>query len=168
MATLTATKPIMHATHIDLSEKIRIPLVEQLNKTLASVLDLKTHVKQAHWNVKGKDFFQLHELFDKLAGEVEEYVDLVAERVTTLGGTALGTARLAVQNSVLQEYPHDIFTGMEHIKALVTGYATIGKHLREGIEKAQTLGDADTADLYTQLSRGIDMRLWFLEAHIQS
>jgi starvation-inducible DNA-binding protein len=166
MATLT--KPTLHPTRIDLPENVRIKIIDQLNLTLASVLDLKTQVKQAHWNVKGKDFYQLHELFDTLAEEVELHVDKVAERITTLGGTALGTARLASKSSVLSEYPHDIFTGMEHIQALSDRYAAFGRHVREAIETSQDQGDADTADLYTEISRNIDMRLWFLEAHLQA
>lgn len=166
MATLTKSR--LHATRIDLPESERVKTVDLLNKTLASVLDLKTHVKQAHWNVKGKDFYQLHELFDQMATEVEEQVDLVAERITTLGGTALGTARVAASTSVLPEYPHDIFQGGEHIKALAERYASFGHHVRDAIETTQNWGDASTADLYTQISRGIDMRLWFLEAHLQA
>jgi starvation-inducible DNA-binding protein len=169
MAPQTITKaPPLHKTRIDLSEKVREQLIERLNQTLASVLDLKTHTKQAHWNVKGKDFYQLHELFDTLATEAEAYVDLVAERITTLGGTALGTARLSAAASVLTEYPHDIFQGADHIKALADRYAALAKHVRESSEFADEQGDASTADLYTEVSRGLDMRLWFLEAHIQS
>ncbi|WP_373533506.1 DNA starvation/stationary phase protection protein Dps [Vampirovibrio sp.] len=170
MATMpkASTKQTLHSTRIDLSEPTRLKVVELLNQSLAATLDLKTHVKQAHWNVKGKDFYQLHELFDQIAGEVEEFVDLIAERVTTLGGTAMGTARLAAQNSILPEYPHDIFTGLEHIKALVERFAAFGAHIRTAIDTCDELGDATTADLYTQISRNIDMRLWFLEAHIQA
>jgi starvation-inducible DNA-binding protein len=170
MATLakSTTKPALHPTRIDISEPTRIKLIDLLNKSLAATLDLKTHVKQAHWNVKGKDFFQLHNLFDEIAAEVEEFVDTVAERVTTLGGTALGTARLAAENSILPEYPHNIYTGLDHIEALAERFGAYANHVRAAIETSDELGDADTADLYTQISRQIDMRLWFLEAHIQA
>jgi starvation-inducible DNA-binding protein len=173
MSTQTATKAALkalkalHPSRIDLSEPIREEMVERLNRTLSGVLDLKTHVKQAHWNVKGKDFYQLHELFDLLAAELETSIDLVAERVTALGGTALGTVRQAAQSSLLMEYPSDIFDGLDHIRALAERYTAIGKHVRESIQVADEAGDADTADLYTQISRGIDQRLWFLEAHLQ-
>jgi starvation-inducible DNA-binding protein len=169
MATSTLQKaPPLHKTRIDLAEDVREKVVSRLNQSLASVLDLKTHTKQAHWNVKGKDFYQLHELFDTLATEAEAYVDLVAERITTLGGTALGTARLSAGASVLPEYPHDIFQGSDHIRALSDRYAALAKHVRESSTYADELGDASTADLYTEISRGLDMRLWFLEAHVQS
>ena len=153
-------------TRIDLSVDVRTSVADLLNETLAATLDLKTQIKQAHWNVKGMDFYQLHELFDEMATEVEEFIDLVAERVTALAGTAMGTARLAAQRSILPEYPYDIVDGSEHVAALAQRFAMYAKHLREAIDKTNDLGDADTADLYTEVSRTIDMRLWFLEAHL--
>ena len=153
-------------TRIDLSVDVRTSVADLLNETLAATLDLKTQIKQAHWNVKGMDFYQLHELFDELATEVEEFIDLVAERVTALAGTAMGTARLAAQRSILPEYPYDIVDGSEHVAALAERFAMYAQHLREAIDKTNDLGDADTADLYTEVSRTIDKRLWFLEAHL--
>lgn len=155
-----------YPTRIDLPMEVRSQVVQILNTSLAATLDLKTQTKQAHWNVKGMDFYQLHELFDELAGELEAYVDLVAERVTALGGTAMGTARLAAAASILPEYDLDAVEGAEHIAALAERYAIYAKHVREAIDQTDELGDADTADLYTEISRTIDMRLWFLEAHL--
>jgi starvation-inducible DNA-binding protein len=155
-----------YPTRIDLPADTRAQLNVILNQTLASSLDLKTQVKQAHWNVKGSDFYQLHELFDEMASELEEYVDMVAERVTALGGLALGTARIAAAKSELPEYPLDIVSGKDHIMALADRYATYGKSVRAAIDQTGQLGDADTADLYTEISRAIDKRLWFLEAHL--
>lgn len=155
-----------YPTRIDLGADVRSQGVALLNQTLAATLDLKTQTKQAHWNVKGMDFFQLHGMFDEMAGELEEYVDMVAERVTALGGIALGTARLAIANSILPEYDLDAVDGVEHVTALAERYAAYAKHLREAIDQTDSLGDADTADLYTEISRTIDKRLWFLEAHL--
>lgn len=162
----TPVKQKMYATRIDIAEDIRAKINSILNQTLAATLDLKTQTKQAHWNVKGTDFYQLHELFDEMAGELEEYVDMVAERVTALGGVALGTARMAAAESILPEYPLEAVTGVEHITALADRYAAYGKHVREAIDTTDDLGDADTADMYTEISRTIDKRLWFLEAHL--
>ncbi|VEP13941.1 DNA protection during starvation protein [Hyella patelloides LEGE 07179] len=162
----TISKQKMYATRIDIAQNVREKVIDLLNQSLAATLDLKTQTKQAHWNVKGTDFYQLHQLFDEMAGELEEYVDMVAERVTALGGTALGTARLAAAESILPEYDLDAVGGMEHVTALADRYAAYGKHLREAIDSTDELGDADTADLYTEISRTIDKRLWFLEAHL--
>lgn len=153
-------------TRIDLPVDIRAQVVAILNQTLAASLDLKTQTKQAHWNVKGTDFYQLHELFDEIAGELEEFIDMFAERITTLAGTAMGTARLAAANSILPEYPYDIVDGVDHITALADRFAPYAAHLRAAIDQTDELGDLDTADLYTEISRTIDKRLWFLEAHL--
>lgn len=158
----------LYSTRIDMPAETRLQVIAVLNQTLASTLDLKTQVKQAHWNVKGMDFYQLHELFDEMATELEEYIDLVAERVTALGGLAMGTARIAATQSELPEYPLDILDGKDHVTALADRYATYAKSLRADIDKTGGLGDADTADLYTEVSRSIDKRLWFLEAHLQT
>lgn len=161
-------KQKLYPTRIDLSTEIRQQVAATLNASLATTLDLKTQVKQAHWNVKGMNFYSLHELFDAIAGELEGYVDMVAERVTALGGLALGTARIAAAESILPEYLLEITDGRDHVVALADRLAIYAKHVREAIDQVDELGDADTADLYTEISRNIDMRLWFLEAHLQS
>jgi starvation-inducible DNA-binding protein len=155
-----------YPTRLDLTAHVRSQVAGLLNQTLAATLDLKTQTKQAHWNVKGMDFYQLHEMFDEMAGELEEYIDMVAERVTALGGTAMGTARLAAANSILPEYDLEAIEGAEHVRALADRFAPYAKHVREAIDQTDHLGDADTADLYTEISRKIDQRLWFLEAHL--
>ena len=162
----TVSKQKLYGTRIDLAEDVRVKVIAILNQTLAATLDLKTQTKQAHWNVKGMDFSQLHELFDEMATELEEYVDMVAERVTALGGTALGTARIAAAESILPEYDLDAVSGAEHVTVLADRYGAYAKHVREAIDQTDDLGDADTADLYTEISRTIDKRLWFLEAHL--
>ena len=138
-----------------------------LNQQLADTFDLYSQAKQAHWNVKGPEFFQLLELFDRLAGEAEDNVDLIAERVTALGGTAMGTARMAAAFSRLEEYPADVSRGLSSVEALAARYAALAASIREAIDLSARAGDADTADLFTEISRGLDKSLWFLEAHLQ-
>ncbi len=158
----------MHKTKIDIPEENRAQLVEILNARLADASDLKSQAKQAHWNVKGMNFFQLHELFDAVATAVEAHVDLIAERITTLGGTAHGTVRSAAQRSSLSEYPHEITDGPSHVDALSTALADFGRLVRRDIDETGNLGDQDTADLLTEISREIDKNLWFVEAHLQA
>ncbi|MGL5034642.1 MAG: DNA starvation/stationary phase protection protein Dps [Microcystaceae cyanobacterium] len=162
----TKTSGKIYPTRIDLSLEIRTEVINSLGLTLATTLDLHTQIKQAHWTVKGLDFFQLHQLFDELATEIEDYVDLVAERITALGGTPLGTARIAASVSLLPEYPFDSVQGIDHVTALADRFALYGSHVRKAIATTGDLGDADTSDLYTEISRTIDKRLWFLEAHL--
>ncbi|MGB7068801.1 MAG: DNA starvation/stationary phase protection protein Dps [Pyrinomonadaceae bacterium] len=158
----------MHNTKIDLANGKREKLIAILNQSLADASDLKSQAKQAHWNVKGMNFIALHELFDRVATELDTYVDDIAERITTLGGTAMGTVRLAAQNSSLSEYPHEITDGTAHVDALSSALADFGKKARKNIDETDKLGDMDTADLYTGVSRGTDKLLWFVEAHIQA
>lgn len=158
----------MHRTKNDLAAENREKLVEILNARLADATDLKSQAKQAHWNVKGIHFFQLHELFDQVATAAEGYTDLIAERATALGGTALGTIRVASQRSSLGEYPLEITDGESHVDALSSALADFGKLVRRDIDNATELDDADTADLFTEISRGVDKLLWFVEAHIQA
>lgn len=158
----------MHNTKIDIDKETREKMIEILNARLADTMDLKSQAKQAHWNVKGMNFFQLHELFDQVATQVEEYTDTIAERVTILGGTAEGTVRVAASNSSLSQYPMEITEGRDHVDALSSALADYGKKVRANIDDADKAGDKDTADLFTSVSREIDKLLWFVEAHIQS
>jgi len=157
-----------HKTSIDLDSETREQVIVLLNQHLADTFDLYSQTKQAHWNVKGSQFFQLHELFDKLAGGLLEHVDTIAERITTLGGTALGTARMSSTASRLSEYPVDTFDGHQSIEALIERYAALAATTRTAIDTSDNLGDIDTSDLFTGVSRELDKSLWFLEAHLQA
>ena len=163
----TAVRERTFHTSIDIVEKKRLELIDLLNARLADTLDLKTQAKQAHWNVKGHEFFQLHELFDSVAAHLEAHSDLIAERATALGGTALGTARIAAAASSIPEYDLDAVKGEEHVRALVQRLAKLAAGARKGIDRASELGDQGTADLFTEVVRDADKDLWFLEAHLQ-
>jgi starvation-inducible DNA-binding protein len=158
----------MFSTKNDLAEATRIKMVELLNARLADSIDLQTQAKQAHWNVKGPHFIGLHELFDKVNEAVEDYVDDIAERAVQLGGVAEGTARMVVKRSSLAEYPAHAADGRSHVEALSTALAAFGKAARRAIDQANEVADLDTADLFTEISRGIDKWLWFVEAHLQA
>jgi starvation-inducible DNA-binding protein len=158
----------LHNTKIDIKKGTREKVIEILNQRLADASDLKSQAKQAHWNVKGMNFIALHELFDQVATELDPHVDDIAERITTLGGVALGTVRVAAQNSSLSEYPLEISDGASHVDALSNALADFGKKVRADIDATDELGDKDTADLFTGISRSIDKLLWFVEAHLQA
>jgi starvation-inducible DNA-binding protein len=158
----------MFKTKNDLSEVTRKQAIELLNARLADCKDLQTQTKQAHWNVKGPNFIALHELFDKINEEVDEYVDEIAERAVQLGGVAEGTARMVAKRSSLPEYPANTVDGRAHVEALSSALAAFGKAARKAIVQSNEFGDLDTADLFTEVSRGIDKWLWFAEAHLQA
>jgi len=154
-------------TRLDLPAQTREKAIALLNQHLADTFDLYGHTKQAHWNVKGAQFQQLHELFDDLAAELLEHIDAIAERATALGGAALGTLRMAAQASRLPEYPGSAVGGSQHIEALAARFAALAKTTRSAIDAATELGDAGTADLFTGVSRSLDKSLWLLESHLQ-
>jgi len=164
----TPEAPQMYETQNDIAKSRRVELNSLMNQRLADAVDLQMQMKQAHWNVKGPHFIGLHELFDKVNEAVASYVDLIAERVVQLGGIAEGTVRAAAQRSRLAEYPLDIADGAAHVEAVARALSTFGREARNTIDLADELEDADTADLFTEVSRGIDKWLWFIEAHTQA
>ena len=155
----------LQPTRNDLSGDLRKQLVSLLNDRLADCIDLQTQTKQAHWNVKGPQFISLHKLFDDINEDVEDYVDAIAERAVQLGGIVVGTARFVASKSTLKEYPISITASHDHIDALADALADFGRHVRQAIDEAGELGDVDTADVFTEVSRGIDKWLWMVEAH---
>jgi starvation-inducible DNA-binding protein len=162
-----ARKRTMFPTRNDLPHDARVAIVELLNARLADTFDLYGQLKQAHWNVKGRDFIQLHELYDTVAVSVLGFVDEIAERATALGGAALGTVRLAAEASTLDEYPLEAVDGMATAEVVADRLAAYGALVRQAIDTADEAGDMDTADLFTEVSRTIDKHLWFVEAHLQ-
>jgi len=160
-------KSIMHFTKMSLPEKDRIEIVGILNKTLASASDLYAQLKQAHWNIKGESFISLHLLFDKVAEEVEDRVDIIAERIMALGGTALGTIQATVNNTELRVYPTDIFSAKDHIEHLTHNMAILGELARKNIDLTDELNDMVTNEIYVDFAKMLDKNLWFIEAYSQ-
>lgn len=157
----------MNPTKNDLTLDTRKSVIVLLNDRLADLLDLQLQAKQAHWNVKGPTFIALHELFDRIAEGLEDHVDDVAERLVALGGIAEGTAAAVAGRTKLTAYPLTITKGHDHVEAFSTALASAGKAIRAAIEKSAALNDADTADLFTGISRDLDKQLWFVESHLQ-
>jgi starvation-inducible DNA-binding protein len=157
----------LYRTKNDLPATARAEAVRLLNGRLADCIDLQTMCKHAHWNVKGPQFISLHKLFDEINEDVEGYVDLIAERIVQLGGIAEGTVRVAAQRTTLLDYPLTIGLGHEHVAALSDVLSQFGRTVRIGIEEMNELEDAATADILTEICRGIDKWLWFVEAHAQ-
>jgi starvation-inducible DNA-binding protein len=157
----------LNPTQNDLPEKTRRTMIDLLNQHLADAIDLGLQAKQAHWNVKGPNFIALHELFDKVADEAEEFTDEIAERAVALGGIALGTIQVVAKNSRLPAYQTDLIFGSDHVIALSSALAKFGASIRASIDTAGGAKDADTADLFTQVSRAVDKLLWQVEAHAQ-
>jgi starvation-inducible DNA-binding protein len=155
----------MHTTHNTLPEAIREQSAEILNQHLAAAIDLQGQLKQAHWNVRGPGFFAVHELFDKAAGEVGGYADLLAERASGLGSDAMGTIQTAVAVSFLVPYPLRVASVHEHVFAAAAAIAAFDQSVVGAIGRTAASGDAVTSDLLTEIARGTAQLLWLIEAH---
>ena len=160
-ATAKAKTVTTHKTQNDLPAQKRADVVAILNPRLADTIDLMHQAKQAHWNVKGRNFIALHKLFDEIANAAGEYMDLIAERAVQLGGTAEGTIQVAAQRTEFKEYPLHLSKEQDHVAAR----AAYGKRARHAIDQTDDLGDKDTADIFTEISRGADKYLWMVESH---
>lgn len=157
-----------YPSSVGVPDKNRQALITLLNLRLADGIDVHSQVKWAHWNVKGKDFYQLHLLFDSIATHLEDHIDTIAERVAALGGVANGTIREAVAKSGIPEANLAAADGPEMIKFLVHNVGHFTNALRTAIDEAEDLDDAATVDLFTTMTRDMDKDLWFIEAHIQA
>jgi len=163
---LTSDGPFLHSTRSDLSLAIRVYVIQLLQQTLVLTIDLRSQVKQAGWNVKGREFPQLHTLFGAMVTELDAYADLLAERIAVLGGVAQGTVRVAAMQSILLEYPGDLVAGAAHVRALAERVATYATTLRADITHAADVEDAVTAALYTDIAHGVEKQLWSLDAYL--
>lgn len=152
--------------HVALPDDAKKTLVATLNVALATTTDLHSQVKQAHWNIKGPQFFARHELFDTMARRLRDFADSIAERATTLGGYAEGTSRLSAEASRLPEYDLRAVDGKHHIKVLVDRFSEYTKFVRSAIQEAADSGDPATEDLYTEVLRATELDMWFLESHL--
>ena len=157
----------LHKTNNDLKNNAKAVSMEILQARLADGIDLGLVTKQAHWNLKGPQFIGIHLMLDKFRAEQDEWTDMMAERITQLGGTARGTTQEVTKDTSLPPYPTDIYAIADHLHALIQRYAACANKVRQNIEDTDDAGDADTADLLTEVSRGLDKQLWFLEAHTQ-
>ena len=158
--------PTQFTNHISLPEETKATLIDTLNEVLATTSDLRSQVKQAHWNIKGPQFVARHELFDGLAAKLVGYTDAVAERAATLGGYARGTVRQSAESSKLPEYDGRAVDGKHHIQALVDRYSVYTRMIRDAVREAAEAGDPATEDLYTEVLRGTELDMWFLESHL--
>ena len=166
MSNTTASSPTFRS-HIDLAPEPRAGLIGMLNQLLADSIDLQLQSKLAHWNVRGAHFLPLHELFDKVHARSVEFTDLVAERIGQLGGLAQGNVQTVAARSRLDVYGQESVPGTEHVQRIVAALAALGSRSREGIDFAGDHGDEVTADILTEITRGLDELLWFVEAHLQ-
>ncbi|NNF03707.1 MAG: DNA starvation/stationary phase protection protein Dps [Rhodothermales bacterium] len=146
MSTATESRTTKFSTRIDIDASGREELIGLLNQQLADLIDLRSQIKQAHWNVRGPRFFPLHELFDELAAGLLEPIDNVAERVGILGGLARGTVRMSASNTRLTDFSESRTQGLDVTDAVADRIAYVAEKTRQAIDRAADIGDETTAD----------------------
>ncbi len=156
-----------HETRNDTKSNAKQVSIETLQARLSDGIDLALDIKQAHWNLKGPSFIGIHLMLDGFRDEMDDFNDKMAERIMQLGGSARGTIQAVAAKTALAAYPLDTYAIGDHLAALIDRYAVFGNAIRENIDGTDEAGDAGTADLLTEVSRGVDKQLWFLEAHVQ-
>ena len=157
----------MKSPDTGIASNTKTEMIGLLNERLAEAIDLALITKQAHWNLKGPTFIAVHEFLDEVRDDVDEHVDIIAERVAQLDGVALGTIQTVSKATTLPPYHTDIRKVEDHLKALVEHFGKVSKTARAAIDKADDAGDADTADIFTAYSRMLDKNLWFLKSHLE-
>jgi len=150
-----------------LSEKSRDKIAQALNEILADGLDLHSHIKVAHWNIKGPQFGALHPLFETFAVGLAIHNDDIAERAVTLGALAAGTARHVAKSSRLAEYPAQTTRDMQHAQLLAERFETYLGGVRAARALALKHGDDDTVDLLTAVVREFEKNGWMLRATLE-
>ncbi len=159
-------RPALNSTRNDLPDDTRAQLVTLLQARLVDAIDLYLHAKASHWNVKGPNFIALHELFDSVASEAETFADQLAERSVQLGGTPEGSAPAVALDSSLATVHNRLSSEEGHVATVADALAHFGAFMRAGVARSDELGDRSSADLFTEISRGIDKLTWQVEAHL--
>jgi len=155
--------------NIGITEKNLKSACELLNNCLADSHILYFKLRKFHWNVMGDNFMELHKLFESHYEQVQEAIDNIAERVSQLGGFAIGTTSEFSKNSSLKENPgKNPANNLEMIQELLTDHETIIKNLRKGVEDSdKKYSDQGTADFLTSLMEDHEKMAWTLRRYFK-
>lgn len=152
---------------VALSAQARGESAQLLNRILADTTILYALYKKHHWVVAGPTFYQLHLLFDKHASEQLELVDLLAERVQSLGGIAVGDPRHAAELTGIERPPDGAEEVPVMVGRLLDAHEVIITVVRAAIEKTAKSGDWGSNDLLmSDVLRRHEVQVWFLSEHL--
>jgi starvation-inducible DNA-binding protein len=152
---------------IALSYESRMASCQILNKILADSMILDSHYKKYHWLVRGHTFYQLHLLLDKHAGEQLELIDLIAERVQTLGGVAIADPRHVAEVTTVPRPPDGAEEVPAMLSRLLEAHELIIGEVRDGITATAANRDDGTNDLLmSDVLRRHELQVWFLAEHL--
>lgn len=153
---------------IGITEKNLNAVNKLLNNILADGNVFYLKLRKYHWNLQGDNFMELHELFESQYDDIALAIDEIAERITTLGGVAMGTMEEFLKTTQLKENPGKIPTNQQMIKDLVADHETIVRTLRKAIEDCEEkYKDVGTADFLTELIQRHEKMAWKLRKYIR-
>ena len=150
-----------------LDEGVRKQSIQNLNQVLADTIQLASMYKKHHWQVSGHTFYQLHLLFDKHYEEQTELVDLLAERISLLGGVTNGMPAAVARITKIENPPDGVEEVPVQISRLLEAHELIMKEAREFAGQADDAGDDGTNDLLvSNVLRTNELQTWFVVSHI--
>ena len=152
---------------IALAAETRKESCQLLNQVLADTTILYSLYKKHHWLVAGPTFYQLHLLFDKHAEEQLELVDILAERVQTLGGIAVSDPRHVAEITKIERPPN----GREDVPAMISrlleAHELVIEAVRDGITRTEKSEDWGSNDiLMSDVLRRNEIQVWFVAEHL--
>jgi starvation-inducible DNA-binding protein len=157
----------IRAMPIGLPEDIRGESAAMLNEVLSDTRILHDLYKKTHWLMRGETFYQLHLLMDKHAGEQEELVDLLAERVQSLGAIAVGDPRHVAELTAVPRPPDGAEEVPAMLSRLLEAHELVITGVREAAHRAQDLGDDGSNDLLvSDVLRTNELQAWFVTEHL--
>lgn len=138
-------------------------LVDALNKLLANYSVHYQKLRNFHWNVKGADFFDIHENFETQYNAVKVIVDDIAERIRVFGQTPYSTMKEYLQHADIKESGTDL-TGLEMVQEILKDYEHLLESMFEIIEITIDIGDSGTEDMIKGFVKGTEKNHWMLTA----
>lgn len=156
----------LQKTRNPLSESQRVEVVRALQPIQSGSLELYLQVKNAHWNVRGTNFYALHNLFDEIANDVLEIADSLAERVAVLGAEPLATAQRLSAVPQLADVPFGMRAQEEFVKLITDRLAFYVQMLREAIDSCEKNSDFVSQDICIKAVGTLEKKLWITESHI--
>lgn len=155
----------LRTTRNSLRNPARQAAIEALDGLVACTADLSLAARQAHWNVRGRNFSALHALFGQISDDLNRQADVLAERSAALGGIPMCSPQSVASGTKLKPYPSFGCDGEEHIDELAERMAALGAELRRGVLDIEAHGDPVTAHLLIEACSAVDHLLWQLESH---
>jgi starvation-inducible DNA-binding protein len=152
---------------IALSYETRLESCQLLNHILADSTILASLYKKHHWLMRGHTFYQLHLLLDKHYEEQTELIDLLAERVQTLGGVAVADPRHVAEITTIPRPPDGAEEVPAMLSRLLEAHEIVITKIRDAITRTTSNRDDGTNDLLMgDVLRRHELQVWFLAEHL--